>query len=145
MCFETRRVRTRDFTVYVLCTYFYHYIWLSLHAYDKANKQIFALINFLHNVYKTLLLLVKHLTLFCRHKPKITPKYGFVQSKIKVYLDTLRFTTQTQSTVLPIRYSCNKITTTLNSNLPAKLKWLFLKCQPSDHDLTNLNCFQIKN
>ena len=78
MCFETRRVGTRDFTVYVLCTYFYHYIWLSLHAYDKANKQIFALINFLHNVYKTLLLLVKHLTLFCRHKPKINPKYGFV-------------------------------------------------------------------
>ena len=33
----------------------------------------------------------------------------------------------------------------MNSNFPPKLKWLFLKCQPSDHDLTNSNSFQIKS
>ena len=29
----------------------------------------------------------------------------------------------------------------LNSNFPPKLKWLFLKCWPSEHDLMNFNSF----
>ena len=37
------------------------------------------------------------------------------------------------------QYSCKKITT--SSNFPSKLKWLFLKFLPSDHDLTNSNSF----
>ena len=38
-------------------------------------------------------------------------------------------------------YSCSPINYDPNSNFLPKLNWLFLKCQPSDHDLRNSNSF----